>query len=110
MWFKNEVNFSGFKVLQVEQHDLSCVLKEGSSVLLLPFLHPVPVDAEGTAIDEFADTAKGVGISGKHLSSQWPGPPVTAVHPDTGQHSDYQHLRRGQMRVDIFKFFFNFKV
>lgn len=89
-----------FKVLQVQQHNLSCVLKEGSSVLLLPFLHPVPVDAEGAAVDEFADTAKGVGISGQHLTSQWTSPAVLAVYPDTGQHSDYQHLRGQDRRAD----------
>lgn len=88
---RNEVDLLCFKVLQVQQHDLSCVLKESGSVLLLAFLHPVPVDAEGAAVDEFADTSKGVGISGQHLPSQWPGPAVTAVHPDTGQHGDDQH-------------------
>lgn len=85
-----------FKVLQAQQHDLSRVLKEGGSVLLLPFLHPVPVDAEGTAVDEFADAAKGVRISGQHLPGQRPSPAVTAVHPDAGQHADDQHL---QMRT-----------
>lgn len=95
---RNEVDLLCFKVLQAQQHDLSCVLKEGGSVLLLAFLHPVPVDAEGAAVDEFADTSKGVGISGQHLPSQRPGPAVTAVHPDTGQNADYQHLR-GQDRT-----------
>ena len=94
-----EVDLLCFKVLQAQQHDLSCVLKESGSVLLLPFLHPVPVDAKGAAIDEFANTAKGVRISGQHLPSQRPSPAVTAVHPDTGQHSDYQHLRRQERKA-----------
>lgn len=97
---RNEVDLLCFKVLQAQQHDLSCVLKEGSSVLLLPFLHPVPVDTEGAAIDEFADTAKGVRISGQHLPSQRPSPAVTAVHPDTGQHTDDQHLTRQGGKTD----------
>lgn len=88
---RNEVDFLCFKVLQAQQHDLGGVLKESGSVLLLPFLHPVPVDAEGAAVDEFADTAEGVRISGQHLPSQRTGPAVTAVHPDAGQHGDYQH-------------------
>ncbi len=100
MQVRNEVNFSCFEVLQVQQHDLSRVLKEGSSVLLLPFLHPVAIDAEGAAVDEFADTAEGVGVSGQNLPSQRPGPAVAAVHPDTGQHSDYQHLRGSERTAD----------
>lgn len=87
----NEVDRLCFKVLQAQQHDLRCVLKEGGSVLLLPFLHPVAVDTEGAAIDEFADAAKGVRIPGEHLPSQWASFAVTAVHPDTSQHADYQH-------------------
>lgn len=87
------LTFLRFKVLQVQQHDFSRVLKESGSVLLFPFLHPVPVDAEGAAVYEFADAAKGVRIPGQHLPSQRPGPAVTAVHPDAGQHTDYQHLR-----------------
>lgn len=92
--------FLCFKVLQVQQHDLSCVLEEGGSVLLLPFFHPVPIDAEGTAIDELADATEGVRISGQHLPSQRTSPAVTAVYPDTGQHGDYQHLRRQERKSD----------
>lgn len=62
------LTFLCFKVLQIQQHDLSSVLKESRSILLLPFLHPVAIDAEGTAIDELADAAQGVRISGQHLS------------------------------------------
>lgn len=85
--------FLCFKVLQAQQHDFGRVLKEGGSVLLLPFLHPVAVDAEGAAVDEFAHTAEGVRISGQHLAGQRPSPAVPAVHPDAGQHAHYQHLR-----------------
>lgn len=92
------VDLLRFKVLQAQQHDLSSVLEEGGSVLLLPFLHPVTVDAEGAAVDEFADSAEGVGISGQHLPSQRASFAVTAVHPDAGQHGDYQHLR-GQAKT-----------
>lgn len=60
---RNEVDCLCFKVLQAQQHDLSCVLEEGGPVLLLPFFHPVSVDTEGTAVDEFADATEGVGIS-----------------------------------------------
>lgn len=82
-----------FEVLQAQQRDLSRVLKEGGSVLLLPFLYPVAVDTEGAAIDEFTDAANWVRISGQHLASQWPNSAITAVHPDAGQHTDDQHLR-----------------
>lgn len=81
---RNEVDLSCIKVFQAQKHDLGCVLKEGSSILLLPLLHPVSVDAEGTAVDEFADPADGVGISGQHVPGQGPCPSVTAVDPDTG--------------------------
>lgn len=81
---RNEVDFSCVKVFQAQKHDLSCVLKEGSSILLLPLFHPVSIDAEGTAVDEFADTTDGVGISGKHVARQGTHPLVTAVDPDTG--------------------------
>lgn len=83
-----------FKVLQPQEHDLRRVLKESCSVLLLPFLHPVAVDAEGAAVDKLADTADGVWISGQHLAGQWPHPTVTAVHSDAGEHAHYQHLER----------------
>ena len=66
-WFGMSLSSLWFEVLQAQQHDLSRVLKEGGSVLLLPFLHPVPVDAEGAAVDEFADTAEGIGVSGQNL-------------------------------------------
>lgn len=88
-----------FKVLQAQQHDLSRVLKQSGSVLLLAFLHPVAVDAEGAAVDEFADAAEGVGISGQHLPGQRPSPAVAAVHPDAGQHADNQHLRGRNRRI-----------
>lgn len=52
------------------------------------------IDAEGTAINEFADATEGVRVSGQHLPSQWSGFAVPAVHPDTGQHADYEHLRQ----------------
>lgn len=87
------LTFLCFEVLQVQQHDLCCVLKEGGAVLLLSFLHPVAVDAEGAAVDELADAAKGVGISGQHLPSQRASFTVTAVHPDARQHTDYQHSK-----------------
>lgn len=82
-----------FKVFQVQQHYLSCVLKEGGPVLLLPFLYPVAVDAEGTAIYQFADAAEGIRVSGQHLTCQRSHPPITAVYPDAGEHANYQHLR-----------------
>lgn len=88
-----------FKVFQVQQHYLSCVLKEGGPVLLLPFLHPVAVDAEGTAVDQFADAAEGIRISGQHLARQWSHPSITAVYPDAGEHADYQHLRRESYQI-----------
>lgn len=81
---RNEVDLSCVKVFQAQKHDLSCVLKEGSSILLLPLFHPVSIDAESTAVDEFADTADGVGVSGQHVPSQRTHPSVTAVDPDTG--------------------------
>lgn len=97
---RNEVDLLCFKVLQAQQHDLGGVLKEGGSVLLLPFLHPVPVDAEGTAVDELADAAERVRISGQHLPSQRPSPAVAAVHSDAGQHADNQHLRKQDRKAD----------
>lgn len=78
------VDLSCVKVFQAQKHDLSCVLKEGSSILLLALFHPMSVDAESTAVDEFADTADGVGISGQHVPRQRTHPLVTAVDPDTG--------------------------
>lgn len=81
---RNEVDLSCVKVFQAQKHDLSCVLKEGSSILLLPLFHPMSIDAESTAVDESADTADGVGISGQHVPSQRTHPLVTAVDPDTG--------------------------
>lgn len=84
--------FLCFKVLQAQQHDLSSVLEEGGPVLLLPFFHPVAVDAEGATVDEFADATERVRISGQHLPSQWTNPTVTAVYPDACQHRNYQHL------------------
>lgn len=81
---RNEGDLSCVKVFQAQQHDLRCVLKEGSSILLLPLFHPVSIDAEGAAVDEFADATYGVGISGQYVPSQRPHPSVTAVDPDTG--------------------------
>lgn len=100
-----------FKVLQPQQHDLRRVLKERRSVLLLALLHPVAVDAEGAAVDELADAADGVRVSGQHLAGQRPHTPVTAVHSDAGEHAHYQHLEdtRGktiQVFGDVF-FFLN---
>lgn len=80
---RNEVDLSCVKVFQAQEHDLSCVLKEGSSILLLPLFHPMSVDAKSTAVDEFPDTADGVGISGQHVPRQRTHPLVTAVDPDT---------------------------
>ena len=107
---RNEVDLLRFKVLQAQQHDLSSVLEECGSVLLLPFLHPVTVDAEGAAVDEFADSAEGVGISGQHLPSQRASPAVTAVHPDAGQHGDYQHLRGKARTADEDRDFLKAKI
>lgn len=90
---RNQVDLSRIKVLQAQQHDLGRVLKEGGSILLLALLHPVSVDAEGTAVDQLADATNGVGVPGENLPSQRPHPAVTAVHPDARQHADYQHLR-----------------
>lgn len=89
-----------FKVLQVQQHYLSCVLKEGGPVLLLSFLHPMAVDAEGTAVDQFADAAKGIWVSGQHLACQWSHPSITAIYPDAGEHADYQHLRTESFQIE----------
>lgn len=72
-----------FKLLQAQQHDLSCVLEESGSVLLLPLFHPVAVDTKGAAINEFADSSDGVRVSGQHLPSQWSDSTVTAIHSDT---------------------------
>lgn len=93
---KEEVDLSGVKVLQAQKHDLSCVLEEGGPILLLPLFHPVSVDAEGTAVDELADPADGVGISGQHVPSQRTHPLVTTVDADAGQHADYQHLKKAK--------------
>lgn len=97
---RNEVDLSCIKVFQSQKHDLSCVLEEGSSILLLPLFHPVSIDTEGTAVDEFADTADGVWISGQHIPRQRPHPSVTAVDPDAGEHADYQYLRQQNTRAD----------
>lgn len=97
---RNEVDLSCVKVFQAEKHDLRCVLKESSSILLLPLFHPVSIDAEGTAVDQFADTADRVGISGQHVPGQRTHSAVTAVDPDTGEHADYQHLRKQNTSAD----------
>lgn len=47
------------------------------------------VDAEGTAVDELADAAEGVRISGQHLSGERPSPAVSAVDSDAGEHAHY---------------------
>lgn len=100
MWLGMRLTFLCFKVLQAQQHDLSRVLEERGSVLLLPFFHPVAIDAEGAAVDEFADATERVRISGQHLPSQWTNPAVTAVYSDARQHSNYQHLRRQNRKSD----------
>lgn len=95
-------SFLRLKVLQAQQHDLSCVLEQSCPVLLLSLLHPVAVDTEGAAVYEFANAAQGVRVSGQHLPGERPGPAVPAVHPDTGQHAHYQHLyksRQGSYRL-----------
>lgn len=77
------------ELLQTQQHDLGRVLEERRSVLLLALLHPVAVDAEGAAVDELADAAEGVRISGQHLSGERPSPAVAAVDSDAGEHAHY---------------------
>lgn len=99
--FKNEVDPLCFKILQAQQHDFSCVLKEGGSVLLLPFLNPVAVDTERAAVNEFADAADRVWIPGQYLPSQWANSAITAVDSDTGQHADDQHLRRKDRNANL---------
>lgn len=95
---RNEVDSLCFNVLQVQQHDLGCVLKEGGPVLLLPFLHPVAVNAKGATVDKLTDAAEGIRVSGQHLPCQRAHPSIAAVYADAGENADYQHLSRESRR------------
>lgn len=85
---------SGIEVLEAQEDDLGGVLEEGGAVLLLPLLHPVPVDPERAAVDELAHAAERVWVPGQDVPGERAEPAVTAVHPDAGQHGDNQHPER----------------
>lgn len=56
----------GLLSLRAEQGQLDGlgdIFKEGSPVLLLALLDPVPVDAEGTGIYQLAHPLEGVGVA-----------------------------------------------
>lgn len=66
---------------QGEEHCLGRVLEEGSSVLLLPFLHPVAVDTESVGVDEPPQRPEGVGVSDDDLPGYRLHPTVLVVDP-----------------------------
>lgn len=83
---------SSVKVLKPQQDDLGGVLEERCAVLLLALLHPVAVDAEGTAIDELAHAPQRVWVPGQEVARYRPAAEVAEVDADAGQSSQDQNL------------------
>lgn len=81
-----------FKVFKPDQDDLGGVLEQCGAVLLLAFLHPVAVDAEGAAIDELSHATQRVGVPGQQVTRHRPATHVAEADADAGQRSQNQNL------------------
>lgn len=71
---------------QGEEHCLGCVLEEGGSILLLPFLHPVTVDSESIGVNELTERLQSIRISNDDRPGYGLQPTVLVVDPYRGQH------------------------
>lgn len=87
----------GFLPLCAEQDKLDGlgdVFKEGGPVLLLTFLDPVPIDAEGARVNQLAHPLERIGVAHEHLLGDRPHPPVVGDDADRGPHSPCKNLSR----------------
>lgn len=81
-----------FKVFEAEQDNLGGVLEQRGAVLLLAFLHPVAVDAEGAAVDELAHAPQRVRVPGQQVTRHRPAAHVAEADADAGQGGQDQNL------------------